>query len=268
MEPPAGPTPTFDEPAPPEPMPAEAPQPPESPPAEAPLPPPETTETAPPPEAADEPSARPPETPAEMAESLAAIAQQVAAAGQSGDGATESGPRLEPRGPGLRLGPRMTGPITVPPQLRPARPARRSSGMGLLLIAGVVIGLLAAAYFFRDAIARTVPGADAIYALLGLSTDNPAADLEISIEKVDTQDGDGKRFFSVTATVFNLSDHPVNVPPLMIVPIDEGGNQMEPMLFRLRERVAEPGQNIKFQQSFDNWPTDAKSFVLTVADAP
>ena len=31
---------------------------------------------------------------------------------------------------------------------------------------------------------RTVPGADAIYSLLGISTDNPAADLEISIEKL------------------------------------------------------------------------------------
>jgi hypothetical protein len=43
---------------------------------------------------------------------------------------------------------------------------------------------------------------------------------------------------------------------------------MVPILFRLRERVAEPGQNIKFQKSFDNWPITARSFVLTVANAP
>ena len=60
------------------------------------------------------------------------------------------------------------------------RPAKRSSNLGLILIAGLVIGLLIAAYVFRDVIARTVPGADVIYALLHLSTDNPAADLEIS----------------------------------------------------------------------------------------
>jgi hypothetical protein len=117
-------------------------------------------------------------------------------------------------------------------------------------------------------IARTVPGADAIYALLHLSTDNPAADLEISIEPPVMQEAGGKRLLSVTATVFNQSEYPVDVPPLMIVPVDENGNEMEPILFRLQERVAEPGQNIKFQKSFDNWPQTAKSFVLRTADAP
>ena len=152
--------------------------------------------------------------------------------------------------------------------MKPARPARRSSGLGFLLLAGIVIGILAAAYLFRDTIARVVPGADALYSLLGLSTDNPAADLEISIDKTEAQDENGKTFFSVTATIFNLSEYPVEIPPLVIVPVDEGGNQLEPIRFRLRERVAQPGQNIKFQKSFDNWPISAKSFILSVAEAP
>ena len=37
---------------------------------------------------------------------------------------------------------------------------------------------------------------------------------------------------------------------------------MEPIRFRLQELVAEPGQNIKFQKSFDNWPLTATSVVL------
>ncbi|HWA49472.1 MAG TPA: DUF3426 domain-containing protein [Dongiaceae bacterium] len=266
--------PAADEPATPAPEPTAAAPVPESPPAPEPAP--TESVTAAPPAAAEEAAARPPETPAEVAQSLAAIAEQVAAAGDTGGGSGgDSGatgdqpvPKLDPPSGRLRLGNRATGPITVPPLMRPARPARRNSGMGLLLTAGVVIGLLAAAYFFRDEIARTVPGADAIYSLLGLSTDNPAADLEISIEPPVMQEADGKRLLSVTATVFNLSDYPVDVPPLMMVPVDENGNEMEPILFRLRERVAEPGQNIKFQKSFDNWPTAAKSFVLRTADAP
>ena len=72
----------------------------------------------------------------------------------------------------------------------------------------------------------------------------------------------------MTATIFNLSEYPVEIPPLVIVPVDEGGNQLEPIRFRLRERVAQPGQNIKFQKSFDNWPISAKSFILSVAEAP
>ena len=207
---------------------------------------------------------KPAETPAEMAQSLAAIAEHVAA--QTGqDGKAAAG---QAAGPAQRLGVRMTGPIIVPPQMKPARPARRSSGLGFLLLAGIVIGILAAAYLFRDTIARVVPGADALYSLLGLSTDDPAADLEISIDKTEAQDENGKTFFSVTATIFNLSEYPVEIPPLVIVPVDEGGNQLEPIRFRLRERVAQPGQNIKFQKSFDNWPISAKSFILSVAEAP
>ena len=217
-------------------------------------------------EPAGEAPARPPETPAEVAQSLASIAEQVAAAGDAGTAAEKPLPRLDTPSGRLRLGNRATGPITVPPLMRPARPARRSSGLGLLLIAGIIIGVLAAAYLFRDVIARTVPGADAIYALLHLSTDNPAADLEISIDGPPAMAGN--RLLSVTATVFNQSEYPVDVPPLMMVPVDENGNELEPILFRLRERVAEPGQNIKFQKSFDNWPANAKSFVLRTADAP
>lgn len=251
------------EPGPPESALAES-APPESAPADSALAEPAPAES---PAAAEAEPAEPQETPAEMAESLAAIAEQVAAAGQAPT--AEKAKASESSGPVHRLGARMTGPIIVPPQMKAARPARRSSGLGLLLAIGIVIGiLLGAAFLFRDVVARTIPGAEAVYALLGLSTDNPAADLEISIEKVDAQDDGGKRFFSVTATIFNLSEYPVDVPPLVIVPVDEAGSQMEPIRFRVRERVAQPGQNIKFQKSFDNWPINAKSFVLSVAEAP
>jgi predicted Zn finger-like uncharacterized protein len=213
---------------------------------------------------------KPPETPAEMAESLAAIAEQVAAAGQpAAPGEQPATARAgEASGPANRLGMRMSGPIIVPPHMKPARPARRSSGLGVLLIVGIVIGaLLGVAYIFRDSIARTIPGADALYSLFGLSTDNAAADLEVSIDNAEEQNQGGKTFFSVTATIFNLSDYPVEIPALVIVATDENGVQMEPVRFRLKERVAQPGQNIKFQKSFDNWP-NIKSFELRVEEAP
>ena len=46
-------------------------------------------------------------------------------------------------------------------------------------------------------------------------TDNPAADLEISIDTHVIRSIEGKGLLSVTATVFNLSEYPVDVPPLM-----------------------------------------------------
>jgi predicted Zn finger-like uncharacterized protein len=252
LEPPA-PVPSIPEPSPPEPVPEPAPEPVAASPAE---------------EAEPHPPS-PPETPAEMARSLAAIAEQVAG-GARGEGYTVS--QGAPQNPIARLGRRggqTMGPITVPPRMRPMRPARRNSRLTLILVAGLVIGLLVAAYVFRDVIARTVPGADALYSLLNLSTDNPAADLEISIDHTGMRkDENGQQVFEVRATVFNLSDYPVDMPALMIVPVDDAGSQLEPLRFRLHERVVQPGQNIKFQKSFDNWPPTAPNFVLSVADAP
>jgi predicted Zn finger-like uncharacterized protein len=236
------------EPPPPEPAPPEP-----APPVEEAPPPPDEAETHPP---------TPPETAAEMAQSLAAIAEQVTGAHKRVSEAPPSNPiaRLARRTP--------PGPITVPPRMRPMRPAKRSSNFGLILTAGLVIGLLIAAYFFRDVISRTVPGADVIYSLLNLSTDNPAADLEISnfVAKITRDEKTGNNVIDVTATIFNLSEYPVNAPTLVVIPIDDVGSQMEPLRFRLQELVVEPGQNINFKKSFDNWPSNAASAVLSVAD--
>ena len=233
------------------------------PPAPEPVPEPMAALAVPPPDEAEAHPPSPPETPAEMAQSLAAIAEQVTGARPEGFSVSEA-PNPIQRLARRTVGP---GPITVPPRMKPMRPAKRSSGLGLILAAGLVIGLLVAAYVFRDVIARTVPGADVLYSALGLSTDNPAADLEISIDDTRIREDNGQRIFQVTATMFNLSDNPVHLPALMVVPVDGSGSQLEPILFRLREQVAEPGQNIKFQKSFDNWPPTATSFVLSVADA-
>jgi predicted Zn finger-like uncharacterized protein len=242
----------------PEPVPPEPPAEPAPPVAES-APPPEEIETHPP---------TPPETAAEMAQSLAAIAEQVT--GARGEGYTISQAAAKAN-PIARLARKTSpGPITVPPRMRPMRPAKRSSNLGLFLIAGLVIGLLIAAYVFRGVISRTVPGADVIYALLHLSTDNPAADLEISnfVAKITHDESTGHNVIDLSATIFNASEYTVNVPTLMVIPIDEVNSQMEPLRFRLQELVAEPGQNINFKKSFDNWPPDATSAVLSWAEMP
>lgn len=233
-----------------------APEPaPPAPPAPEPTPP---AAEAPPPDEAETHPPTPPETAAEMAQSLAAIAEQVT--GARTDANANPIARLA-----RRAGP---GPITVPPRMRPMRPAKRRSHLGLILTAGLAIGLLIAAYVFRDVISRTVPGADVIYSLLRLSTDNPAADLEISnfVAKITRDEKTGHNVIDLTATIFNLSEYPVNVPSMMVIPIDDVGSQMEPLRFRLPELVLEPGQNVNFKKTFDNWPPNAASAVLSVAD--
>jgi len=225
----------------------------------------------PPPEEPESHPPRPPETPAEMAQSLAAIAEQVAGARGETYTVSEAGPQAG-QNPIARMARRATGPgpITVPPRMRPMRPAKRNSHLGLILMAGLAIGLLVAGYVFRDVIARSVPGADVLYSLFGFSTDDPAADLEISVDDfgLSTDSKTGQKVFEIKATVFNKSEYPVNMPSLMLIPVDDAGSQMEPLQFRLRELVVAPGQNIKFRKSFDNWPPTAPNFEIRMADAP
>jgi predicted Zn finger-like uncharacterized protein len=228
---------------------------------------PAAAESAPPPDETESHSPSPPETPAEMAQFLAEIAEQVTGAKPPGYTVSEAPPAET--NPIARLARRTSGhgPITVPPRMKPMRPAKRSSHLGVILAAGLVVGLLIAGYVFRDVIARTVPGADVIYSILGLSTDNPAADLEISIDnaRINTDEATGQKIFDLTATVFNLSDYPVTMPPLVVIPVDDAGSPLEPLAFRLEERVIEPGQNIKFRKSFEDWPSTAPEFELRVA---
>ncbi len=259
-----------------------------------------TAESAPPPEETESHPPSPPETPAEMAQSLAAIAEQVTGArpqGQPGDqpagqaegqtageAPTQEAPAGTPEAesnPIARLARRtgapgmipipdsIAGPITATPHMKPMRLAKRSSHLGLILVAGLVVGLLIAGYVFRDVIARTVPGADVIYSLLRLSINNPAADLEISIDnaRINTNEQTGQNILDVTATIFNRAEHPMSMPPLMVIPVDDVGSPMEPMAFRLPESVIEPGQNIKFRKSFEDWPPTAPNFELRVAIA-
>ncbi|WP_284735968.1 hypothetical protein [Dongia deserti] len=230
--------------------------------SETPPAPPAEPEAAAPPEEAESHPPSPPETPAEMAQSLAAIAEQVAGANKSEGYTVKEGPLQEGPNPIARLARRTTGPITVPPRMKPMRPAKRSSSLGLILIAGLVVGLLIAGYVFRDVIARTVPGADAIYSLLGLSADDATADLDLAIDdwKLEPGDQTGEKVFHLWGTVFNKSYYPVSLPPLIVTPIDAAGSQLEPLEFRLAETQIEPGQNIKFLKSFDNWPAGAPRF--------
>ncbi|MEZ5832747.1 MAG: zinc-ribbon domain-containing protein [Dongiaceae bacterium] len=251
--------------------PAPPPEPPAVPSIPEPLPPaPQPPQEPLPPEEAEDHPPSPPETAAEMAQSLAAIAEQVT--GARGDDYTvrDAGAENPIARMARRVGPgSATGPITVPPRMRPMRPAKRNSHLGLILIAGLVIGLLVAGYVFRHVIARSVPGADVIYSLFGMSTDDPSASLDISVDDWKLEPGAeaGEKVFKLWGTVFNKSEYPMVLPALMVTPVDGAGSQMEPIKFRLQETKIEPGQNIKFLKSFENWPPSAPRFDINWAES-
>jgi predicted Zn finger-like uncharacterized protein len=163
---------------------------------------------------------------------------------------------------------RPTGPITIPPKLRPVMPKRRGIWRPIaLLVIGLLIGLLGAAYFFRAEIARAVPAFDLAYSLMGISTSNPATDLEIGNLVFNRRNEDGQSFISIQGDIFNKSEFPVQLPDMVAIPLgrDEAGNSMvlQPdHRFRLEQEVIEPGETVSFRTLFKDPPKGSKILMV------
>lgn len=163
---------------------------------------------------------------------------------------------------------RPTGPITVPPKLRPMMPKRRFALLPLYLVAGLLVGLIGAIFFFRAEIARAVPALDMVYSLMGLSTANPAEDLLIGNLVFKRRNEDGKAVISIQADVFNNSDYPVKLPSMVARPIAKDAAGAKKLLapahaFQLEQDTIEPGETITFRTFFENPPEGTKSLEVT-----
>lgn len=155
---------------------------------------------------------------------------------------------------------RPTGPITVPPKLRPMMPKRRFAFRPAYLLAGVLVGLLAAVFIFRAEIARTVPALDLVYSLMGISTVSPVDDLETANLVYSRRNEDGKSVYSVQADVFNKSEFPVKLPHFAVVALDAGRKRLSPdHVFRLEQEMIEPGETISFRTFMDSLPKGTKT---------
>lgn len=164
---------------------------------------------------------------------------------------------------------RPTGPITVPPKLRPVLPKRRGLLRPIyLLLAGLVIGLgMFGLYQFRAEIARAVPAFDMVYSLMGISTSSAENDLVIGNLKFDRRSADGKTVISVQGDIFNKSEFPVRIPNMTAIALgkDADGNPLALMpdhKFRLEQEAIEPGETISFRTFFENPPKGAKSMMV------
>lgn len=155
---------------------------------------------------------------------------------------------------------RPTGPITVPPKLRPMMPKRRFTiRPAYLLLAGMALGL-AGAFLFRAEISRAVPALDIVYSLMGISTTSPAEDLETANLVFNRRNEDGKSVYSVQADVFNKSEFPVALPDLAVIALDADRKRLEPAhVFRLEQETIEPGETITFRTFMDTLPKGTKT---------
>lgn len=162
---------------------------------------------------------------------------------------------LRPRSPQ-----RPTGPIIVPPKLRPMPPKRRfNMRPSYIVLAGMLIGLTSALYF-RSEISRAIPALDMVYGLLGVSTTNPAEDLETANLVFNRRNEDGKSIYSVQADVFNKSEYPVALPIFVIKALDDDRQQVgDAYPFRLEQKIIEPGETITFRTFIDALPKGTKT---------
>jgi hypothetical protein len=145
--------------------------------------------------------------------------------------------------------------VVVPPKLKPAPPARKIGVWPWVLLAGIVCGLAVAAYFFRAPIGRMVPGAESVYALLGLNGDDPAALLQIGNVKTEQRG----RLTSVRGDIFNPTEQVMKVPPLMLSAFADGKQLGQPFMFRTQEADIAAGETLTFQILYENAPQGMKS---------
>lgn len=150
--------------------------------------------------------------------------------------------------------------VVVPPKLQPATPARNTGWWPWVLFAGIVCGLLAAAYFFRGPISHVIPSVEKLYSLVGLGPANPAEELQIGNLKSEQRSG----LIAVRGDVFNPTEAALKMPPLMLVGLDSNQQPLpNALMFRTQETQIAPGETITFRITYENAPHGMKSFRVT-----
>jgi hypothetical protein len=146
-------------------------------------------------------------------------------------------------------------------KLSPAKPKRRTGMWPFVLAAGIIVGLLAAAYFFRGPISRVVPGADQVYSLIGLAPADHVTQLQLGNLKYERR---GSALLSIRGDIFNPTEMPQKVPPVWVMALDAEGNPIKPtLMFRTQESTIEPGETLTFRMLYEDAPASFSSLRVT-----
>jgi predicted Zn finger-like uncharacterized protein len=150
--------------------------------------------------------------------------------------------------------------VVVPPKLKPAQPKRKVGLWPWILLLGILCGLAVAAYIYQGPIARMFPAAQSVYDLFGVGESDAARLLQVGNIKSEQRSG----LTAIRGDVFNPTDYPLSVPPLMVVALDKDKNPIgDGFRFRTQESRIAPGETITFRVLYDNPPPGMTSIIVT-----
>ncbi|MGA0599925.1 MJ0042-type zinc finger domain-containing protein [Caulobacter sp. KR2-114] len=144
-------------------------------------------------------------------------------------------------------------------KMRQARLAGLVWGGVALLVVVVVVCLVV----FREAIVRAVPSTAAAYKAIGM----PVNRVGLTIEGVHAEPAlqDGHAALSVSMTVRNVEDHPIDSPPLSIVLLNAQGKRVGGQIVHPANPRIAPGEQKYFTVAILDPPLTAHDLEVTFA---
>lgn len=145
------------------------------------------------------------------------------------------------------------------PGITGSEPNRGGLLGGWLLFALVAAALLAGVVLGRQQIMAWAPESAALYALVGLAGEPPLPalpqnPLRFGEVTSDQRQVDGTPALVITGEIFNPTDQPQDVPPLVATLMDPTGIELKRWVFAAETEVLPPGGRVAFQTSTQNPP--------------
>jgi len=130
-------------------------------------------------------------------------------------------------------------------------------------LAVAVVLIIGALILFREAVVRAVPSTAAAYKAIGL----PVNRIGLTIEGVHAEPAlqDGHAALSVSMSVRNVEDHPVESPPLSIVLLNAQGKRVGGQIVRPANPRIAPGEQKFFATAILDPPLTAHDLEVTFA---
>ena len=138
-------------------------------------------------------------------------------------------------------------------------PARAASLGGWALFVLVAAALVVGVVVGRQQIMAWAPDTELLYALVGLADEAPIPELpsvQLRLQEVtsDRRQVNGMSELVIEGQIFNPTDEPQDVPPLVATLMDPTGIELKRWVFAAETEVLPPGGRVAFQTSTENPP--------------